>query len=66
MSAELESLRVSKRELEVKAEGYLGKMKVSREEQTAVEEQLRKELSSQVYICIHCSHYSHTSIWYII
>ena len=50
MTAELESLRVSKRELEVKAEGYLGKMKVSREEQTAVEEQLRKELSSQVYI----------------
>ena len=50
MSAELESLRVSKRELEVKAEGYLWKMKVSREEQTAVEEQLRKELSSQVYI----------------
>ena len=50
MSAELESLTVSKRELEVKAEGYLGKMKVSREEQTAVEEQLRKELSSQVYI----------------
>ena len=48
MSRELEVLTTSKRELDVKAEGYLRKMRESREQQAAVEEQLRKELSSQV------------------
>ena len=48
MSRELEAVTTSKRELDVKAEGYLRKMRESREQQAAVEEQLRKELSSQV------------------
>ena len=45
---ELEAVSVSKKELDGKAEGYLKKLRDSREEQASVEEQLRKELTSQV------------------
>ena len=54
MSRELEAVTTSKRELEGKAEAYLRKIRDSRAEQVAVEEQLRKELSSQVYNMYMC------------
>ena len=45
----VEGLQKSRSEMEAKAEDYLKKLKNGREEQSTLEEQLRKELAQQVW-----------------
>ena len=49
LSAQVSALQSSREELEALSEGHMTRVREAREEQAAIEEQLRKELAQQVW-----------------
>ena len=49
LSAQVSALQSSREELEARSEGHMTRVRETREEQAAIEEQLRKELAQQVW-----------------